>query len=583
MKVYIHNSGQSVNLTQRDYVGAGGEGTVYARSGTAYKIYHDPQRMIPLGKFQELAQIQDPAVVKPQAILTGKAGKAIGYTFKFVPKAWTLCQLFPPAFRQREGVTPEMTQALVRKLQEHIGNIHSADVLVVDLNEMNFLVDHGFSDVYCIDVDSYQTPHYPAPAIMESIRDWSVANHQWGEISDWFSFGVVSFQMFIGLHPFKGRYKGREKQFKSRLPTDADDDAFSVTRRRMQHNISVFHGDVGVPRSALPFDAIPPAYRAWYEALFSQGKRAAPPTDFGAPVVFIPIVKTIKGTAALDIAEILDCLRGTIIGVWGSGTHIIVATDKGVWTDKSLVGGVLGQDYPRCTAMGFTPRVGRAVGAGLNGRQVVLYNLTDRATIPFTLQGDEITSYDGRIYVRTADRVHEVVLTDAGAKVIASTREVAQTLPYASRLYPGVVVQEMLGASYVSLLVRSGAAQQVRIKELDDYRVMDAKFDSGVLMVVGEQKGQYDRLVFRFDNAGTYDVRVVDNVAITGLNFVTLDSGVCVCLNEEEKLEMFSAKQGSKSIKYVEDKGLSGDMLLSQNVGKVLFSQGHKVYTMRMR
>lgn len=583
MKVHIKGTGKAVDLTQRDFVGQGGEGVVYSKGGVAYKVYHDPARMLPIGKIQELGAIQDPCVVKPEHVLLDPQDVPVGYTTQFVPKAWTLCQLFPPSFRTREGVTPEMTQALIRKLQEHVVNIHKANILVVDLNEMNFLVTQDFGEVFCIDVDSYQTPHYAAPAIMESIRDWSVQGHKWTQLSDWFSFGVLSFQMFLGLHPFKGRYKGAHPEFKGKLPTDPDDDTFAVTRRRMAANISVLHPDVGVPQAAIPMSVIPKTYMAWFEALFAQGKRCPPPTEFGGPIIILPVIKTTSGTALLDILEI-GSYEGTIIGVYGDGGAQVVVTDKGIWMNSTRVGDSI-KDAPKVwSAIGFSPKGGRVIAAGPGHMKIpTLFNVTDRTQIPFNLQVEEVSSYDGRIYLRTNDRVHEVVLTDTQAQVIATSKEVAQTLPFATRLYQGVVVQRMLGTTFVSLLIRAGAAQQVQIKELDAYRVVDARFDRGVLMVVGEKHGQFDRLVFRVNEAGAYDMRVVPNVSSTGLNFVTLDSGVCVCLNEEDKLEVFSAKQGSTSIKYVEDSILSGDMILHRQGGTVLFSRGGKLYRMKMK
>lgn len=577
MKVYIKGRGKEVDLTQRDLVGQGGEGVVYAQRNTAYKVYHDPQHMIPEGKIQELSVLLDDHVIRPREVLVDKRGKPVGYTTLFIPNAWTLCQLFPPSFRKREGVTSEKMEELVRKLQQRVSNIHSVGILVVDLNEMNFLVDKRFEEVYCIDVDSYETPHYPAPAIMDSIRDWTTK--RWSPLSDWFSFGVLAFQMFVGVHPFKGRYHGRKAEFRSKLPTDADDDTFAITRRRMQHNISVFHRDVNVPGVALPFDTIPEVYRVWFEKMFANGERSLPPSSF-APVVFLPVpVATVSGTALLEISEV-GSYDGTVIGVWHIGTTRIVATDKGMWQDSTMV------PCPSAGHCGFTNKNGRAVVLYTDAasRLSMLYNMTDRQPLgPLLLEVKEFSSYDGRLYVRTADSVHEIVLTDLGSQVVATVQEVDQVVPHATRLYSGVVIQNLLGATFVSLLFRLGASLQVAVKELNSYRIVDAKYERGVMMVVGERKGRYDRFVFRFDDDGQYDVRVVKGVTPSGLNFVTLDSGVCVCLNEEEKLEVFSAKRGATSIKYVEDATLSGDMRLYSFGGTVLFSKGNRVYSMKMK
>jgi len=580
VKVIVKGTGVEVNLTQRDYVGCGGQAAVYTRGGQAYKVYHDPKDALPVGKIQELQAITDPRVIKPEQVLVDASGKSIGYTTKFVKDAYVLCQLFPKAFRDREQIDHDMMRELVRQGQETVGNVHKAGILIVDLNEMNALVDKDFRGIHFIDVDSYETQHYPAPALMESVRDWSVTNHQWTQLSDWYSFGIVSFQMFTGIHPFKGQYHGPKQELRGKIPSDSPDDAFAVTRRRMMNNVSVFHPEVKTPACIYPMSVIPPAYRAWYEAMFVQGKRLAPPNSFGAAVVFVPTVQAILagGTANLDITEI-GSYEGTISCLWSDGIHLVVMTDKGVWLDSGRTTAA----SPKAAACGFSPRAGRAILVNGDTRVPKMSNLTDRCEVTFGLEVDEVSSYDGRIYLRTSDYVHEVVLTDVGSSVIATTKPVVKVLPHATRLYQGCVVQNMLGSMFVSLLSGPGIARQVRIKELDDYKVLDAKFDSNVLMVIGAKGGKYDRLVFRFDPDDTYDVRVVADITPAGLNFITLDSGICVCLTEEEKLEVFKASKGHAAMKIVEDKVLGSDMRLAKHGGTVLFYRGGKVYRMKMK
>jgi hypothetical protein len=101
-------------------------------------------------------------------------------------------------------------------------------------------------------------------------------------------------------------------------------------------------------------------------------------------------------------------------------------------------------------------------------------------------------------------------------------------------------------------------------------------------MVIGERKGKYDRLVFQIDQDGTYDIRVVADISTTGLNFVILDSGVCVSINEEGHLELFSNKKGSSSIKVIKDNAISGDMLMGECRDCVIVAYKHKVYKLSM-
>jgi len=578
MKVWVQGSTQPVSLSQKDYVGQGGEGKMFAKGSTGYKVYHDPAKMLPAGKIAELQAIADPHVVRPRALLLDKSGKPIGYTAHFVENAWTLCQLFPRDFRTRNNVTPAMTQHLVGKLRSIFSNVHKAGVLIVDANEMNFLVSRRFDEVFGIDADSYQTQHYPATAIMQSIRDWRVKRHAWTKLSDWYSFAILSFQMFTGIHPFKGRYTGSELGLKKKLPTDAADDSFAVTRRRMLADVSVFHAEVRVPKAAFPVSVVPDAYRAWYEQIFAQGLRLPPPDEFGAAVVVVPRVKAVSGTNLLDIIE-LETLDSTVVSMWSDGAQLILVSDKSVWKDQRRF-------VPGGTVIGTAfSRAGRPVLVTHEGTETPkLTDLSTKAAIPFRLAAREVAVHDGRLYCRGRTHIHEVVLTEAGNQVIASSRVAANVLEHATQLFPGAVIQDMLGSAFVSLFIRAGAAQQVRMEELDEHRVLDAKFDGGVLMVLGEKKGRYDRFVFRFDPTHTsYDTRKVEDVQPEGLNFVVLDTGVCVCLTEEEKLELFSARKGSQAIKTVEDPVLGGDMKLSKKGGTVLFARGEKVYSMRLK
>jgi len=569
MKVYVKGQGE-VSLSKSNFVGSGGEGDVYAKGSAAYKIYHDPKKMLPVGKITELSAITDPDIVRPEHVLMDKKGRPIGYTMRFLKGTVALCQLFPPAFRQRNSITPQQTLDLVLSLQERVVNTHKAGILVVDLNEMNYVVDSGFSRVYAIDVDSYQTPHYAATAIMPNIRDPQVQNLNFTELSDWFSFACISFNLFTGIHPYKGRHP-----------------AIKGFEDRMAAGISVFNPEVKMPKVVLPFDVIPDAYRQWYKAVLEDGKRMPPPGGVHGALVVIPTVRVVSGTDKIDIGDLLD-FGGDVQGFWDHAGTPLVWTNEGVYYGKRrLYGEVKG-----VAGVGFTPKMARAVIAGRSGGMLKLLDASSGNEISVNLRADAVMSHGGRIYVQNKGIILEVVLTDAGSRVVASTKPSCSCLEHATRLYPGVALQDLLGARWASLFPSSGHTYQLHLPELDGYKIVDAKYDnteteqaqSGVLMVIGAKGGQYDRLIFRFDPSfREYDVRVVEDVIPTGLNFTVLDTGVCVCMTEEEKLELFSVRKGSSGVKVVEDPVLGGDMTLGKVGGRVVFPRGKKLQTMRMK
>src|ERR1035437_8436670 len=167
MKVF--SAGSAINLTKQHYLASGGEGEVYGVGSTAFKIYHDPKRMIPLGKITELSAITDKNVIKPEAVLTDDKGVPIGYTMRYVKDTVALCATFPAAYRDRVSLSHDIMFKLIQRLQAGVSSVQNSGILIVDLNEMNFLVAPAHDDIFFIDADSYQTRSYRATAIMESI------------------------------------------------------------------------------------------------------------------------------------------------------------------------------------------------------------------------------------------------------------------------------------------------------------------------------------------------------------------------------------------------------------------------------
>ncbi|HJN76978.1 MAG TPA: hypothetical protein QGF58_23840, partial [Myxococcota bacterium] len=209
------------------------------------------------------------------------------------------------------------------------------------------------------------------------------------------------------------------------------------------------------------------------------------------------------------------------------------------------------------------------------------------AQVPLGLDADDAVVHGDRLYLRVVDRLVEVRLHEGPDGVVVAQRVVGQVAERATQLFPGVAVQSLLGAAYVHLLDDGGAGPgrcpQVRLAELDDYRVVDARYDRGVLMVVGARgDGRYDRLVFRIDGARR-DLRVVEDVDYSGLDFVVLDRGLCLHLAEDERLEAFPVRPDDAARRVVEDDALGGDLRLLRYAGQAAFVRGDVVCRVSLR
>jgi serine/threonine protein kinase len=564
MKVFVKSKGE-VSLTKRDFVASGGEGEIYSKARTAFKIYTGNTPCIPFAKMQELAAITDSNVIAPKELILNSKNKPIGYTMRHVPNTYALCQIFTKAFKTRNKVTPETMLDLVKKMQTTIEHIHSKGALIVDLNEMNFLVNKKLTNVYFIDVDSYQTKSFPATAIMPSIRDRHAKS--FNKMTDWFSFGIVSFQMFIGIHPYKGKH-----------PT------LKTLDERMLANIPVFHKDVGYPRVCMPFDYIPEAYRDWYKAIFHKGERIAPPSIAHA-VIVVPVVTTlIRSNSDFDIQE-LKSYDGNITNFLSINGTRVVTTDKGSF----YINGNLEMNT-RVGSIAITSQKNKVMNCGIvfdsNGENgtLAMLDVLENETIDCNLNADDIMSYDGRVYIKQTDKISEIEFIELPHKVLVAATVVSTTLENATKFFNGVSIQNVLGACVASVMPQSKTCHQIIIPEMKGYQVIDAKYDKNVLVIIGIKKGKYDKFVFKLSpDFKTYDLRKVDDISYIGINFTVLENGVVVYLNEDEEIEIFANKMGKNDVKVIDSSSISGDMRLYADGTKVLFSESNKIYRIQMK
>ncbi|MCX4246814.1 hypothetical protein [Paraliomyxa miuraensis] len=562
------DAGERVSLGPDDFVAGGGEGNVYAVGDRGFKLAHDPARACPVGKIAALRRIADPRVLAPRGGLHRRSGRRrihVGHELPFVANARTACELVPIAFRRRHGLPPTTIPALIGSLREVVESVHAAGCLVVDLNEANVLVSQDFSTPYLIDADSFQAPGFPATAIVPAVHDPTRAIGDFDESTDWFSFAVVAFSLLVGIHPYRGKH-----------PT------VHGLAARMKAGISVFDSAVRVPRACLPVGSIPRPWRDWLEAVLQHGQRTPPPitsvqglvsTGPAQPRALAASLRMIERTRmpSAGRAPIRTPIR-TVAELHG---HLLVHAGDRVHVD--------GQERLRCEhplVFGASPR-GRSVAAWVEGGSLRLHDLEASVDIPCQAAARGVTSVRGTLFVTCGDEVARVELLDVGSRLVAGLRRAVMIAPRASRLWRGCVVQQLLGATTVSLLSETGGAEQRRVPELDGLTIVDAIHERGVMVVVAARDGEHERLVLRFGPRG-HHVRREANLPAHAAQLVVLDTGVCVSLDADDRLELFMRPHASAGARWVDDPAVGGDWLLHPGDGCLLVAVGSVVYEVTM-
>jgi hypothetical protein len=392
---------------------------------------------------------------------------------------------------------------------------------------------------------------------MEAEGEFNVAKG-FTELTDWFSFAIVSFQMFIGIHPYKGKHP-----------------KYNNLDERMINNVSVLNKTVTIPAICSPFSDIPKEYLEWYINLFEKGERQLPPFKVNKVVVSVVKVQQIKDNSVFDIVEMLMTDKEIINYLYHNGAEVIVTEDSVYYNGKKE------QTTSKESVFGFTPKMNSPIGAcSINGHTVI-YSLEDGTELHRCL-GKSAMAYEGRIYIQNNTNILEVEFIE-GKKVLVGCRPVANCLENATQMFDGAVIQNLLGSYFASFFPSPGQHIQVPIKELEGYKVLDAKYDHGIFMVVASKSGKYDRLVLKFGDDWSYNITVVKDVVYSGINFTGLDNNICVCINEEEKVELFSTRKDKPDIKEISSDTIDSSMKLFHKGTKVLFSKGNKLYSMSMR
>jgi hypothetical protein len=561
MDVFVKGSKKLVKLSKSNFIASGGEGSIYKKGNTAFKIYTNPKTMIHHAKIKELSVITNSNVIKPERIILNKKQKPIGYTMRHISDTYALCQIFPKAFRDRTGMDTDTVLKLVQKMQSTITDIHKTkETLMVDGNEMNYLVDKKLKNVYFIDVDSYQTLSFPATAIMESIRDWH--NPKFSQLTDWFSFAVVSFQMFIGIHPFKGKHK-----------------SIKGMKDRMLANIPVFHKDVKFPKVCMPFDVIPPAYKDWYKALFFEGKRLPPPTGLVQTVVIPVVIQTITGNEDFEIVEMFEYNSNVIKFLSVDGTRVTVAS-KGIYVNNKLSP----VKDMKNAHIAITPLTSQVIAVKMTDKNLSLSNLSGGGSPKGQIYVEDMMSYKGRVFIKNQDLLSELEFVEMGKNVHVVPKHVANVMENATKLFDGVVIQNVLGSFMASIFPSAGMHYQIQCPEFQGYQIIDAKYDNNVLIVIGSKKGKYDKFILKFDEKySTYSLRKVEDISYSGINFAVLENGIVIHINDNEEVEIFSNKKDANKVKVIDSSVISGDMRLFSDGVKVVFAKGKKMYQLKMK
>ncbi len=289
MEVYIQQ--KKVRLSPKQLIGQGGEAEVYRLPPhTAVKLFkspahpdfrHQPQAQQAAQlrldqhqqKLRQFPRNLPERVVVPQALVCDSTGqRVLGYTMPLLGNADLLLRYSQRRFRQTINTQTIIT--IFQDLHQTLTQIHQAQVVIGDFNDLNVLVKG--TAAYLIDTDSFQfdafscqmfTARFVDPLLCDPDASQLTLQQPHTPDSDWYAFTVMLMQCLLFVDPYGGIYKPDHSE-----PTIAQG-------VRPLHRITVFHPEVRYPKPALPYHYLPDALLHHFHQVFEQDWRGTFPKN----------------------------------------------------------------------------------------------------------------------------------------------------------------------------------------------------------------------------------------------------------------------------------------------------------------
>jgi hypothetical protein len=342
----------------------------------------------------------------------------------------------------------------------------------------------------------------------------------------------------------------------------------------MDDGISVFHPGVRVPPSVNNFSLIPKRHLDWFQSIFLKNDRSVPPlADSLVPIQVPNTIVLVKGTNKLDVIQVSSYSEDIVSVTQFFGVNY-VTTKKFIYSDQRNLMETKGR---KCLVVASSD--GTMVVAVREGLKTTFKELVTGREIG-TMSSPDIFSRNNVVYTVTNGRLIENTFSTINNRLIQMINEIENVSPN-STIYEGCIIQDLLGKKFLTLPYMKGACLSKHIPQLDSYRIVAAKSEKTVTVILAEKNGQYDRFIIVFKkDYSDFDIRVVNDVTYDTINHTVLDNGLCALLSSPTELELFV---NNSKVEILNDPPIDSSMKMFSTTDGIFFTNGSSIHQLKKK
>jgi hypothetical protein len=186
------------------------------------------------------------------------------------------------------------------------------------------------------------------------------------------------------------------------------------------------------------------------------------------------------------------------------------------------------------------------------------------------------------VYTVTGGKLVENRFSSMNSVVQHSSNEVENVSAYTTTCYEGCLIQDLLGKKYLTIPYAKGRCFSKYLPQLVGFRVVEAKSEETVTVILAERGGVYYRFIVIFEKGyGDFKVREVTDVAYDSINFTVVAGNLCLLLASPTELEIFYTS--INQIDMLSDPPFDSTMRLFSTPDGAFFVNGNSVHQIKRK